>query len=139
MKTTAQFYTTFALMTWLSSALADVAIPDPGLNAAVREALNKPTGPLTELDLLSLANLDAANRDINSLEGLAAALNLVSLELQSNHLANLVVPSALTKLATVDLSFNPLRSCSFPDGLTNLNRVLLKSCQLTNLTFLATW
>jgi len=35
----------------------EVTIPDPGLNAAIREALDKPIGPLTEQDLLSLTNL----------------------------------------------------------------------------------
>src|SRR5262249_23950953 len=37
----------------------EVSIPDPGLNAAVREALQKPSGPLTEQDLLGLEVLNA--------------------------------------------------------------------------------
>ena len=36
----------------------EVPVPDPSLNAAIREALQKPAGPLTEQDLLSLTNLD---------------------------------------------------------------------------------
>ena len=31
----------------------DVAIPDVGLEAALRDALNTPTGPLTDTDLAS--------------------------------------------------------------------------------------
>jgi hypothetical protein len=33
----------------------EVSIPDPGLNAAIRDALQKPSGPLTQQDLLSRA------------------------------------------------------------------------------------
>ncbi len=61
MKARVQISAKLVLMTALvSSAVADVSIPDPGLNAAVREALQKPTGPLTEQDLLSLTALDAS-------------------------------------------------------------------------------
>ena len=42
----------------------EVSIPDPGLNAAIREALHKPAGPLTQQDLLSLTVLSASSRNI---------------------------------------------------------------------------
>uniref|UniRef100_UPI003D36C893 hypothetical protein n=1 Tax=Klebsiella pneumoniae TaxID=573 RepID=UPI003D36C893 len=105
-----------------------------GLNAAVRATLQKPTGPLSSQDLLSLTELNACCRNVSSVEGLEAARNLATLYLQSNRLANLTVPSKLTNLTTVDLRFNPLTNGLFPDGLTKLTRVLLKSSQLTNLT-----
>src|SRR5262245_27492961 len=116
----------FLTLVWIgvffSAGAQQVSIPDPGLNAAIREALQKPAGPLTENDLLGLTSLNAAQRNISGVEGLEAARNLVSLDLQSNRLAQLSVPVSLTNLTTVDLSSNPLRSCSFPDGLTHLNR-----------------
>jgi Leucine Rich repeats (2 copies) len=123
------------LAKFVTSTLAqEVSIPDPGLNAAIREALQKPNGPLTEQDLLSLTDLDANSRNISSLQGLEAAHNLTGLDLRSNHLANLSFPNGLTKLTFLDLSFNPLTNCFFPAGLTNLDRLLIKSGQLTNLT-----
>ena len=65
---------TLILAGFMASARAqEVSIPDPGLNAAVREALQKPIGPLTESDLLRLTFLSACCRDISSLEGLEAA------------------------------------------------------------------
>ena len=76
----------------------EVNIPDPGLNAAVRQALNKPAGNLTQQDLLSLTNLDASRRNVKSTAGLEAALNLVSLDLQINSLTNFSVPAELRKL-----------------------------------------
>src|SRR6267154_1189145 len=89
------------LASFLASALAqDVSIPDPGLNAAIREALGKPSGPLTVQDLLSLTNLNARSRNVSSIDGLEAARNLVSLDLQINHLSNISLLSALTNLST---------------------------------------
>src|SRR2546428_5779930 len=61
----------------LTSTLAqEVSMPDPGLNAAIREALQIPNGPLSEQDLLRLINLDAGSRDVSSVAGLEAARNL---------------------------------------------------------------
>jgi hypothetical protein len=53
----------------LSAGAQEVSIPDLGLNAAVRQALQKPGGPLTEQDLLSLTNLSAGSRNISSVDG----------------------------------------------------------------------
>jgi internalin A len=86
----------------------EVFIPDPGLNAAVREALPKPNGPLTEQDLLGLTNLNASSRNISNIVGLDAARNLVSLNLQINHLTNVSLPDTLTNLLVLDLSSNSL-------------------------------
>src|SRR5436309_1008911 len=93
----------------VTSGLAqEVSIPDPGLNAAIREALQKPFDPLTEQDLLSLTNLDASRRNVKSIVGLEAARNLVSLDLEINRLTNFSLPSELTRLNTLDVSINPL-------------------------------
>ncbi|HTD89014.1 MAG TPA: hypothetical protein VK850_20780, partial [Candidatus Binatia bacterium] len=63
-------------ITTLATALAqEVSIPDPGLNAAIRAAIQKPAGPLTQQDMLGLTNLSAGGRNISSVEGLQAARN----------------------------------------------------------------
>src|SRR6266581_4663892 len=114
MKTTAHFIrllivTAVVLSSFVISTQAqEVSIPDPGLNAAIRAALQKPFGPLTEQDLLSLTNLNASRRNVRSIAGLEAARNLVSLNLQINRLTNSSLPSELTKLITLDISVNPL-------------------------------
>jgi len=101
--------TLVALTSFATSTLAqEVSIPDPGLDAAIRAALQKPFGPLTEQDLLGLTNLDASRRNVKSIVGLEAAHNLVSLELQINRLTNFALPNQLTNLSTLDLSANPL-------------------------------
>ena len=119
----------FVLSNLVVSTLAqEVSIPDPGLNAAIREALQKPIGPLTEQDLLSLTNLNARRRNVRSIDGLEAARNLVSLDLQINRLTNFSLPSELTNLSTLDLSVNPLTNFSLPSGLTNLTSLTIEGC-----------
>ena len=44
----------------VSVAAQEVSLPDPGLNAAVRDTLQKPVGPLTQGDLLSPDKLERA-------------------------------------------------------------------------------
>jgi formylglycine-generating enzyme required for sulfatase activity len=111
----------------------DVSVPDPGLNAAIRETLGKPAGPLTQQDMLSLTNLSARNRNVSSIVGLDAARNLISLDLQINHLSNVSLLGALTNLGTLNLSVNPLTNFSVPNGLSNLVSLTLESTGLTNL------
>src|ERR1051326_919765 len=101
--------TLLALGSFLTSTLAqEVSIPDPGLNAVIREALGKPSGPLTVQDMLSLTSLNARNRNVSSIDGLEAARNLTSLDLQINHLTSFSLPADYTNLLVLDISVNPL-------------------------------
>jgi len=123
------------LGSFTASTLAqEVFVPDPGLNTAIRDALGKPIGPLTQQDLLSLTNLNARNRNVRSIVGLEAARNLVSLDLQINRLTIFSLPSELTKLNALDVSINPLTNFFLPSGLTNLTSLIVESAGLTNLT-----
>src|SRR5262245_38554679 len=106
MRTLFKIICTLALSSFVASTFAqEVLIPDAGLNSAIREALQKPEGPLSEQDLLSLTNLDAHSRNVGSVVGLEAAQNLASLDIQSNVLATLSVSSDLKKLTVLDASF----------------------------------
>src|SRR5262245_282189 len=106
---------------FISPTLAqEISVPDAGLIAAIRDALQKPTGTLTEEDLLSLTNLDASSRNISSVVGLEAARNLITLNLEDNLLTTFTFPASLTNLALLDLSLNSLTSFTLPAGLTNL-------------------
>ena len=101
--------TALILASFVTSMLAQaVSIPDPGLNAAIREALQKANGPLSQADLLSLTNLDASQRNISSIIGLEAARDLVSLNLQINQLSSFSLPNTLTNLMVLDLNSNSL-------------------------------
>jgi hypothetical protein len=77
MKTIVHIVGALILAGAINPAQADeIAVPDPGLNTAIREAVQKPVGPLTSQDLLSLTNLTARLRSIANTEGLQAAANL---------------------------------------------------------------
>jgi formylglycine-generating enzyme required for sulfatase activity len=125
--------TRFAALTFAQ----DVSIPDPGLNAAVRETLGIPAGPLTPQDLLGLTNLSAISRNITNLLGLEAARNLSALILDDNHITDLSFPEGLTNLTSLsllDLSGNPVTRLPFLGGLTNLSRIRVETGGLTDLT-----
>ena len=123
------------LASFVATTLAqEVSIPDPGLDAAIRDALQIPNGPLTEQDLLRLINLDAGSRNVSNVEGLAAARNLHVLFLDSDRLTNFTLPGTLTNLTELELSFNPLTNCSLPSGLGNLDTLSIEFDQLTQLT-----
>ena len=109
----------------------EISVPDPGLNTAIRDALQKPAGPLTSQDLLGLAVLNASGRNITNLQGLEFAHNLTSLNLRSNHFTNLSFPGGLAKLNSLDLGFNPLTNLTLPPDVTNLDAIFLNTNVLT--------
>jgi formylglycine-generating enzyme required for sulfatase activity len=115
----------------------EVDIPDPGLNAAIRDALQKPSGPLTQPDLLVLTNLSAISRSITNLQGLEAARNLSSLNLDDNHITDVSFPDVLTNLTSLsnlDLSENLITNLTLPPGLTNLTKLRAENGRLARLT-----
>lgn len=67
-KTVASIVATMVLTSFIASGLAqELSIPDSGLDASVRQALEKPKGALSAQDLLSLTNPDASQRNISQL------------------------------------------------------------------------
>jgi internalin A len=116
-----------------SSSAQEIIIPDPGLNAAIRDALQKPNGPLTESDLLSLTNLFASSRNISNIAGLEAAHNLVDLDLDFNSLRSLSLPAGLTNLTVLEVLANQLTNVTLPGDVTNLVFLDLDANQLSTL------
>src|SRR4051794_28862525 len=83
----------FLISARICASAQTLAIPDAGLNSAIRSELELPSGPISAQDILRLINLDASRRNIRSTVGLEAARNLVSLNLEINGLTNFSVPS----------------------------------------------
>lgn len=90
----------------LYSAETVVTFPDAGLEAAVREALDKPIGDITAADMATITGLNASERGITSLEGLEYAVNLILLGLWGNQVADLTPLAGLTNLTWLDLDGN---------------------------------
>lgn len=134
-----------------------VNIPDPGLNAAIRQSLHTPTGDITVADMESLIVLDASRAVrgqsapmIESLEGLQTAKNLGSLDLSGatedvdgwygkrNLLtSDLSFLSGLTRLQTLDLDGNALTNLTLPENLTGLRAIHLGGNRMANVAFLS--
>ena len=111
-----------------------VVIPDPGLQAAVSDALDISADEISVEDMERLTKLDASDRNINSIAGLETARNLTELDLSGNQFTTLVLPQEFISLITLDLSQGKLTSLTLPEGLRNLRTLILRSNQLTSLT-----
>ena len=85
-----------------------VDIPDPGLEAAIRDYLNMPTGPIEDTDLRLVVVLLADDMGITDLTGLEYCDSLAFLYLWNNNISNISALSGLSYLEEVFLWNNPL-------------------------------
>src|ERR1051326_1986119 len=108
-----------------------IIISDPGLEAAIRSALNQPSGDLTAQQLESLVNLNASYHDVANLAGLGAAHNLRYLDLRYNRLEPLSFPVGLSNLSGLYLSGNQLTEISLPPDLQGLSVLYLNENQIS--------
>ena len=97
-----------------SVAKADeiVAFPDPNLEAAVREAIEKPTGDIYQSDLEDLTTLRADFEDIDDLSGLGYCTSLTDLSLGYNNISDASPLSTLTGLSSLRLHKNQISDIS---------------------------
>jgi Leucine-rich repeat (LRR) protein len=125
-----------ALRATNSVAAADGAVtfPDPNLEAAIREAIGKPTGDILESDLGTVTYFDAMYRDISNIVGLQYCVNLEQLWLGDNRINDISPISSLSNLDNLGLSNNEISNLSPLSSLTNLKNLFLASNQLSNLS-----
>jgi hypothetical protein len=117
-----------------------VNFPDAGLQAAIRAAINKPTGDIHASDLTVLTALDAHNmynQWISNLSGIEYCTNLTSLQLYENHITDLTPLAGLNKLTLLYLDHNIISSLTPLAGLKNLTSLTLNDNQISNLMPLA--
>ena len=118
-----------------SAALAQsVTIPDSGLEAAIRDQLNKPTGDLTITDLESLSSLDASSRGIRQIDGLEAARNLRILNLMDNRLVELTLDEGLSGLASLNMDDNLLTTVALPVTMQDLTQLSILRNNMESIT-----
>ena len=114
-----------------------VTIPDTGLQAAIRAALNKPTGDITDQDMLSITTLLAGSKNISNLAGLESAKNLTYLNLRRNRISDLSPLSGLNNLTKLNLYYNQINNLSPLAGLTNLTDLSFPANQISNISPMA--
>ena len=136
-----------------------VYFADPNLEAAVRDAIGKPTGPIYSSDLVGLTSLSASQKNITDLTGLehctsltvlhlsgnqisdvsplANLITLTELWLESNQISDISSLANLTNLISLDLRGNQISDISPLANLTNLTELRLSSNQISNISPLA--
>lgn len=128
----------------------EVTFPDPNLEAAIREAIDKPQGPIYTSDLESLTTLGffAEDRGISNITGLEYCINLQILDLWDNNITDLSPLAGLTKLRMLAVPGNNISDITPLAGLTNLEELYLARnnisdlsplAGLTNLEWLSLW
>ena len=119
-------------------ASAQVVIPDPNLEQAIREELGLSSEfPITQQEMLRLSKLHAYQRGIIDLTGLEYATNLKSVILAFNQIVDFSPLSGLINLELLSLSSNPIVDISPLSNLIHLEALYLSAIDLTDITVLS--
>ena len=132
----------FLIVLWLfatTTVHAQDWMPDPALREAVREKLGIPAdSPLTQAHVqLHLTTLDAREKEIVDLTGLAHATDLQFLALRMNKIHDLSPLSGLIGLVHLTLGGNQITDISPLAGLVNLEVLELGGNQIRDVSPLA--
>jgi Leucine-rich repeat (LRR) protein len=85
-----------------------VTFPASNLEAAIRRAVNKPTGNITAADLAPLADLDAPAKLIADITGIEYCVNLSELWLGGNQISDISPLATMTDLTVLWLQGNQI-------------------------------
>jgi parallel beta-helix repeat protein len=111
-----------------------VTFPDPNLEAAIRDAIGKPTGDIYQSDLDNLTSLYADSRNIIDLTGLEHCTSLTWLRLGFNQISNISPVSNLTSLTYLVLWGNQISDISPVSNLTSLTQLWLMDNQISDIS-----
>jgi C1A family cysteine protease/transcriptional regulator CtsR len=114
-----------------------VTFLDPNLEAVVREAISKPTGPIYASDLEGLTSLNAHERNITDITGLEHCTNLKLLGLWSNNISDIAPLANLTNLTMLGLWSNNINNIAPLGNLTNLTFLNLWNINISDIAPLA--
>jgi internalin A len=111
-----------------------VIFPDPNLEAAIREAIGKPTDPICPSDLEGLTYLNASGNNITDLTGLEHCTSLTRLYLGINQISDISPLANLTNLTQLGLEHNQISDISPLANLTNLTVLPLHNNQISDIS-----
>lgn len=110
-----------------------VEFEDYNLEQAVREAIDKPEGPLYLSDVIGIRTLDAERRGIESLKGIQHLQNLEWLWFSENQVSDISALKNLTKLEVLYFNENQVTDISALENLTNLEVLGFWGNQVTDI------
>ena len=111
-----------------------VVFPDPKLEAAIREAIGKPSGDIKQSDFDDLTEFYADDRGIVDLAGLEYCTGLTVLALVENQIGDISPLSGLTSLDLLGLSSNRISDLSPLSNLMSLRTVFLEDNRIGDLS-----
>jgi uncharacterized protein YjbI with pentapeptide repeats len=111
-----------------------VDIADENLEAAIRDALGIPTGPITDADLAGLTELQADLKAITDLTGLQYCVNLTVLSLANNNISGIKPLSGLKNLTELNLSGNNISQVKPLSRLRNLTGLCLSYNNISDIS-----
>jgi len=89
-----------------------VTLADPNLEAAIRDAIGIPEGPICPSDLKGLISFSASARNISDLTGLEHCINMIHIDLSHNQIDNIAPLASLINLAYLQLDLNQISNIS---------------------------
>ena len=112
----------------------EVTFADPNLEAAIRSAISKQSGPIYTSDLDVLTELGARHRSIVDLTGLEHCTSLTRLYLDNNEISDISPLSSLTSLRVLELYHNQISDISPLSSLTSLTHLRLYLNQIGDIS-----
>jgi hypothetical protein len=114
-----------------------VVFPDPNLEAAIREAIGKPTGDIYASDLEGLSSLTAVYGNITDLTGLEYCTGLEDLNLRSNQISDISPLVNLSSLHWLNLPMNEITDISPLANLASLDWLDISMNEISDISSLA--
>ena len=110
--------------------------PDPNLEAAVREAIGKPSGEIHPEDLVGVrfTELDVSSAGISDLTGLEYCTDLVELHLEKNRINDIHPLSKLSNLTSLKLQDNQITEVSALAKLMRLTLLTIHGNQVSDIS-----
>jgi hypothetical protein len=115
----------------------EVTFPDSNLEAAIRDALKKPTGDILTTELKKITNLHADGKGISNLEGIQYLVHLKGLYMDKNKIKDVSPLSSIVSLEELSLFENQITDISPIKGLTGLIFINLGSNQISDISVIA--
>lgn len=113
-----------------------VTLPDPNLEAAIREAIGKPNGSIYPSDLAGLTQLNVSYRDIADLTGLQYCVSLAVLDIAVNRISDVSPLTSLVNLTHLYLWANEISNISAVGSLVNVTVLFLNQNHVNNISVL---
>ena len=110
-----------------------VAFADSALEDVIREIVQKPEGDLLTSDLTGVAEIQANDQGIRSLDGLQYCVSLIRLGIRGNAVTDLAPISNLTRLTDLDASSNDISDLQPLAGLGSLMNLSLGDNAISDL------